>query len=140
MARRLTRQKIRHIILSQSDAQIAAFCLQIEDVDASYIMWLDETGVDCRDGIWRIGYSLRGHAPVSQKLMGRGKKFSALACMSVRGIEDVELFEGAVHGDKFCDYLGKLVLPSMLRLMVSIQDLSKSWTMHLSTMSTKCRK
>ena len=61
-----------------------------------------------------MGYSLRGHAPVSQKLMGHGKRFSALACMSVRGIEDVELFEGAVDRDKFCDYLGKSVLPSTL--------------------------
>ena len=110
----LTRQKIRHIVLFRSDAQKAAFCVQIEDLDASYLMCLDETGVDRRDGIRRMGYSLRGHAPVSQKLMGRGKRFSALACMSVRGIEDVELFEGAVDGDKFFDYLGKSFLPSML--------------------------
>ena len=27
---------------------------------------------------------------------------------------DVELFEGAVDGEKFCDYLGESVLPSML--------------------------
>lgn len=34
--------------------------------------------------------------------------------MSVRGIEDVELFEGAVDADKYCDYLGMLVLSFML--------------------------
>ena len=71
----LTRRKIRHIVLSRSDAQRAAFCVQIEDVDASYFMWLDEAGVDHQDGIRRIEYSLRGHAPVSQKLMGCEKGF-----------------------------------------------------------------
>ena len=85
----LTRRKIQHIVLSQSDAQRAAVCVQIEDVDASYFVWLYETGVDHLDGIWRMGYSPRGHAPVSQKLRGRGKRFTALTCMSVRGIEDV---------------------------------------------------
>ena len=31
---------------------------------------------------------------------GKGKRFSALACMSVRGIKNVELIEGGVDGDK----------------------------------------
>ena len=52
-------------------------------------MWLYETDFDRRDGIWRMEYSPRGHASVSQKLRGRGKRFTALTCMSVRGIEDV---------------------------------------------------
>ena len=110
----LTRRRIRHIVLSRSDAQRAAFSVQIEEVNASYFVWLDETGVDRRDGMRRMGYSIRGYAPVSQKLMGRGKRVSAIACMSVRGIEDVELVEGAVDGDKFCDFIEKSVLPSML--------------------------
>ena len=86
--------------------------MQTEEVDASYIVWLDETGVDRRDGMQRMGYSIRGHAPVSLKLMGW--RVSALACMSVRGMEEAELLEGAVEGDKFCAYIEKSVLPVML--------------------------
>ena len=109
----LTRRRIRHVVLSRSDAERAAFSVRIADVDASYFVWLDETGVDRRDAMRRMGYSIRGHAPVSQKLMGRGKRVSALACMSVRGIEDVVLVEGAVDGDKFCNFIEKSVLPSI---------------------------
>ena len=50
-----------------------------EDIDASYfasyLVWLDETGVNRRDSLRRMGYSIRGHTPVSQKLMARGKVF-----------------------------------------------------------------
>ena len=110
----LTRRKIRHLVLTRSEAERAAFSVRIEDIDASYFVWLDESGVDRRDSLRRMGYSLRGIAPVSQKLMGRGKRFSALASMSTRGIEDVELLEGGVDGINFCDYIERSVLPVMM--------------------------
>ena len=61
-----------------------------------------------------MGYSLKGHAPVSQKLMGCGKRFSALALMSTRGIEDVALLGGGVDGINFCDFIERSVLPAMM--------------------------
>ena len=61
--------------------------------------------------------------------------------MSVRGIEDVELFEGAVDGDKFCHYLGESVLPSLLPFYgVNSRSLLVMDNASLCTMSTKCRK
>ena len=48
---------------------------------------------------------------MSQKLKGRGKRFSA---MSVRGIEDVVLPEGGLVGINFCEYIERSVLPVMV--------------------------
>ena len=47
----LTRRRIRHIVLPWSEAQRAAFSVRIEDTDTSYFVWLNETGVDRRDGM-----------------------------------------------------------------------------------------
>ena len=47
----LTRRRIQHLVLSRSDAERAAFSVRIEDIDASYFVWLDEMGVDRRDNL-----------------------------------------------------------------------------------------
>ena len=59
---------------------------------------------------WDKAELIRGHALVSQKLMGQGKSFSALASMSTRGIEDVALPEGGVDGINYCDFIERSVL------------------------------
>ena len=110
----VTRRKIRHLVLSRSEAERAAFSVRIEDIDTSYFVWLDESGVDHRGCLQRMGYSLRGHVLVSQKLSACGKRFSALASMSTLGIEDVTLLEGGVDGNHFCDYIERSVLPAMM--------------------------
>lgn len=96
------------------EAERAAFSVRREDIDASYFVWLDKSGVDRRDSLRRMGYSLKGHAPVNQKLMGCGKRFSALALMSTRGIEDVALLGGGVDGINFCDSIERSVLAAMM--------------------------
>jgi len=109
----LTR-RVRHLILSRYDAERAAYSVQIKDICAPYFVWLDETGVYHRDGLRRMGYSIKGHAHVSQKLMGWGKRFSALALMSVNVTEDVALLEGGVDGINFYEYLESSVLPNVM--------------------------
>ena len=71
----MTRRMIQYQVLSRFDAQRAAFSVRIEDINASYFVWLDKTGVDHRDGLRRMEYNIRGYAPLSQKLMGEGKGF-----------------------------------------------------------------
>ena len=51
---------------------------------------------------------------MSQKLMGRGKRFYAIDCMSTIGIEDVALLEGGVDGNNFSNYIERSVLPFMM--------------------------
>lgn len=66
----LTNRKIQHLVLSQPDAQRAVFVY--EQMKTMLLSWngLDEMGVDHRDGLQRMGPSIRGCAPMSQKLTG----------------------------------------------------------------------
>ena len=44
----LTRQSIHHIVLQRYEIERAAFKVQIELMDPSFFVWLDETGCDRR--------------------------------------------------------------------------------------------
>ena len=64
----LTRQSIHRIVLQRSEIERAAFKVQIELMDPSFFVWLDETGCYRRDSLRRKAYGLRGSPPVSVRL------------------------------------------------------------------------
>jgi hypothetical protein len=47
------------------------------------------------------GYSLRGLPARDHRILARGKRYSAIPILSMEGIHDVYLAEGAVNGTKF---------------------------------------
>ena len=61
-----------------------------------------------------MAYGVRGATPENVMLQVRGKCLSAIAAMSVRGIEDVVINEGNVDGDTFCNFLETNIFPLML--------------------------
>ena len=107
----LTRKKIGKIALQRSDVARATFMVQVEHMDSSMFLWVDETGSDRRNTLRKYAYSLRGITPLNYCLYQSGRRISAISAMSTRGIEDVYLTESGVNGDTFCDFVVKCILP-----------------------------
>ena len=78
---------------------------------ANMIVWLDETGSDKRNARRRYGCYLRGMIPVDFRLTVHGKRLSSVGIMSVRGIEDVDTYEGNINGDKLCHFVQRCLVP-----------------------------
>ena len=107
----LTRQSIHRIVLQRSAIERAAFKVQIELMDPSFFVWLDETGCDRRYSPWRKAYGLRGSPPVSVRLNLTQSRLSAISAMPIKGIEDVTIYEENVDGQVFSSDLEQTILP-----------------------------
>ena len=107
-----TRKRLRHVALQRSDTKRAEFMEEMRYFRANImIVWLDETGSDRRNARRRYGYHLRGMTPVDFRLTVHGIRLSSVGIMSVRGIEDVDTYEGNINGDKFCDFVQRCLVP-----------------------------
>ena len=107
----MTRQRIKHVSLRQSDTKRAEFQAEISTFDASMLLWIDETGFDNRNAIRKYGYGIRGQPPQDRTLVLRGKRYSAIGILSVEGVQDVYLTEDSVDGEKFTHFLQHSLLP-----------------------------
>ena len=109
-----TRKKLRRVAIQQSESKRKEFMEEMDFLNASMIVWLDESGSDRRNGRRMFGHNLRGMTPTDYTLTLRGKHLSSIAIMSTRGIEDIDTFEGNINGDTFCDFI-KRCLVSLLQ-------------------------
>ena len=62
------------------------FMARISVYDLSMFVWLDVTGTDARNTIRKYGYSLRGMLLCDQRLLVRGKRYTAIPIVSLEGI------------------------------------------------------
>ena len=86
---------------------------QVLHYSSDYFVWVDETGSDARNHIRKFGYSLRGMAPISYRMVTRGKRISAIAAISNDGLVGVQLIHGAVSSVTFCDFVRGTLIPEM---------------------------
>ena len=106
-----SRQKMT-IIAKQRDEDVRAqFALDVSVYTPEMFIFLDETGADRRNTIRKYGYSVRGRPARSQKLLIRGQLISALPLMSVKGLLDCKIVEGAVNGDVFYTFVQTHLIP-----------------------------
>lgn len=68
--------------MQQDATRREEFMEEMNYINASMIVWLDETGSDKRTASKRFGYHLRG--PVDYRIIIRGQRFSSIAIMSQR--------------------------------------------------------
>lgn len=106
-----TRKKIRHIAMQQDPTRREEFMAEMKLISAEMIVWLDETGSDRRNASRKFGYHLRGMTPVDYNFKLRGKRYSSIAIMSWRGLEDVDTYEGTIGGDTFHDFVTRCLVP-----------------------------
>lgn len=78
------------------------------------LVFVDETGTDKRSCLRKYGYSLVGKRATSEKMLVRGKRFSAISAMSRDGIIDVSITTQSVDGSVFYDFVERILLPNLL--------------------------
>ena len=108
-----TRQKLKVVAKKRDEDLRAQFACDVAMYKPEMLVFLDETGSDRRDSLRKYGYSLRGRPAVSQKLLVRGERVSAIAFMSVHGLLDLKIVSGSVDGDIYCDFV-EILLPQLM--------------------------
>lgn len=98
----------------RSDELRKQFQEQVSIYDPSMLVFVDECGSDKRSALRRYGYALRGKRAVTEKLLVRGKRFSAIGILCIDGIVDVYTTDGSVDGEKFCTFVERNLLPQLL--------------------------
>ena len=68
------------------------------------LVWIDESGCDCRNSIRKYGYSVYGVRSVW------GTQYSAVAATWVQGIHYVFLAEGCINGDRLECFISHYLL------------------------------
>ena len=108
-----TYQKIKHLPMQRSEQE---FMVEVAMYDPSIFIWLDETGCDRRNAVRQYGYGLRGMTPRSFTFKSWGKRYTAIATLSLDVLEDVDVYltEGNVNGDEFLNYVRRSLLPLLM--------------------------
>ena len=109
----ITRKKIRQVAQQRCYLLQGTFIAHVLNFNVDMFVWLDETGTDKRDQFRKYGYALRGVTPTYHRLLSRGVRINAIACMSVDGMISLELVKGSVNGDIFFDFLRGSLIPNM---------------------------
>jgi hypothetical protein len=104
----MTRQRIKHVSLKQSDTKRLEFQAEMSAFVASTFLWIDETGFNNRNAIRKYGYGIRGQPPQDRK------RYSAIGILSVEGVQDVYLTEDSVDGEKCAYFLQYSLLPIIM--------------------------
>ena len=81
---------------------------------AKMLVFIDESGADCRDALRNYGYSFRGHAAKAVSLLPRGKHLSAIAAMCTDGVLGCKIVEGVVDSMAFQTFLDMELTPQLL--------------------------
>ena len=106
-----TRKMLRHVVMQQDAIRRQEFMAEMMYISAEMIVWLDETGSDRRSASRKFGYHLRGMTPVDYMFKLRGKRYSTIAIMSQRGMEDFDIYEGTINGETFHDFVERCLVP-----------------------------
>ena len=109
-----TRQAMHRVALQRSDAARAEFMSVVSVYDPNMLVWLDESGCDRRDAIRKYGYSVRGIPICDQRLLIRGKRYTAIPVMSLGGIHDVFITEGNMNGERFANFVKDVLSPHLM--------------------------
>ena len=100
-----SRQKMVLIAKQRDEHLRAVFAMDVSLYSPEMFVFLDETGADRRNTIRKYGYSIRGKPARCHKLLARGKRISAIALISVKGLLDCKVIHGTVDGDEFYDFV-----------------------------------
>ena len=96
-----SRQRMRTYAMERDTELRKQFVVDVSVFKEDMLVFLDETGCDCRDLYRRKGYSIRGMPMTCQRLFAREEHISVIAYMSTIGILDCSILRGGVDGDAF---------------------------------------
>ena len=78
------------------------------------LIFIDETGADRRNCIRKYGYSMRGKPLKTHRLLVRGERVSAIACISTAGLLDVITVKGTTDGNTFYSFVQIHLIPHLM--------------------------
>jgi transposase len=118
---RWTRKKKTLEASERKEEERQKFKEQIKDLDASKIRIIDETGSNL--ALTR----LYGRAPKGKRARGiiprkRGKNVTMLTDLSLRGLGEAFMTDGAINGDLFEAYVEHILLPTLVSGEIVIMD------------------
>ena len=108
-----TRKKIQQVARQRSVEYRAAFVAHVLQYDPEYFVWVNETGSDAKNHIRKFGYALRGQTPIYHRFVARGKRISAIAAISCKGLVGVELTTGSVNSGRFLEFVQDTLIPEI---------------------------
>ena len=107
-------QKIQIVAAQKNKDLCEQFAIDMSMYKPHMLVFVDETGSDCRNTMRRYGYGLRGKPPRSCKLLVRGERISVISEMNNNGILAMKIIRGAVNGDEFLEFIERELLPTLL--------------------------
>lgn len=108
-----TRQKLVNYAMQRDDSLRQQFRDDVALYRTNNLIFVDETGTKKTDAVRKFGYSLRGHPVKAQKLFVRGEHVTAIAAISMRGLEALKIVRGSVDGDVFYNFVCKDLLTKL---------------------------
>lgn len=109
-----TRQRLYTTALQRDEFLRQQYISDVSVYSPEMLVFIDETGMDRRNGLRKYGYSLRGKPLRNHTLLVRGERVSAIACISVAGLLDVKTVRGTTDGDTFYDFVQTHLLPHLM--------------------------
>lgn len=109
-----TRQKLVNFAMQRNESLRQEFRNDVALYPTNALIFVDETGTDRTDAVRKIGYSFRGHPVKAQKLLVRGEHITAIAAISIRGMEALRIVRGSVDGDVFYDFVCEDLLSKLM--------------------------
>ena len=62
---------------------------EVSCYNPSLLLWLDESGFDKCNDMWKHAYGIHGITPRDHRLLLQGTRFSAIPIISTQGIQDI---------------------------------------------------
>jgi len=108
-----TGKKIHLVAAQRSLEYRALYMATVLSFPREMLVFVDETGSDACNYIWRFGYSLRGLCAESHCILSGGQRISAIAAMDCTGIIELKLIKGTADSDLFFDFVRGDLLPQL---------------------------
>ena len=109
----ILRKKMVYIARQRYLEHRAAYMANILNYPADWLVFLDETGCDNKDGVRKQGYSFVGESPTSSIFLNRGARISAISALSQDGLTCYELINGTTNGETFHDFVRGSLIPEI---------------------------
>lgn len=107
-------KKLMFRACQRSESLRQQYLLQVSVYDPNMLVFIDECGSDRKSALRKYGYALRGKRAVTEKLLLKGKHYTAIGIMCIDGMLDVYTTDGTVNGETFCTFIERNLLPQLL--------------------------
>jgi transposase len=106
-----SRKTIRRVANQRNPAlrDFYHYRLKLEKCRSYQLIFIDESGIDKRDGLRRKGWAPKGKTPEQKSRFQRGQRLQILAAYTQRGVKLARVFPGSTDAAVFEDFIDQLL-------------------------------